>query len=175
MTKISKFAHLVHYVCAKCDDPKKLGATKLNKILWYADTIAYRETGKTISGEKSYIKRQHGPVPKKILLVLEQLKENEKILQRNVGRLKEFIPLQPADPSQFTRKEQEIIDSVIEIVCNDHTASSISELSHDMIWEAAKEGEEIPVYAVLAANPGIITKDDQKWADDIISSRTATA
>ena len=176
MTVTSKFAHLVHYICARCDDPVKLGATKLNKILWYADTIAYRELGKTISGETSYIKRQFGPVPKKILATLEQLRKSGKIRIREAasfGKPKEFTSKVAADCSRFTDQEREIVDSVIDVVCNDHTASSISELSHDMIWEAAKVGEEIPVFAVLADYPGVVTAADRKWADEIISSRIA--
>ena len=32
-----KFDALVHYICARCEDPTSLGATKLNKIMWYSD------------------------------------------------------------------------------------------------------------------------------------------
>jgi hypothetical protein len=35
-----------HYVIARCD-PAKLGATKLNKVLWFADVIYYRRHGRT--------------------------------------------------------------------------------------------------------------------------------
>jgi hypothetical protein len=71
----------------------------------------------------------------------------------------------------FSETEREIIDNVIAWVCDAHTATSISDLSHDAIWEAADEGEEIPLYAVLAATPGAITQADMDWADKIVASR----
>jgi hypothetical protein len=56
-----KFSNLVHYICYKCDDPSQLGATKLNKILWYCDMFSYRWNSESMTGE-NYIKRQFGPV-----------------------------------------------------------------------------------------------------------------
>ena len=35
------------------------------------------------------------------------------------------------------------------------TASRISDMSHDAIWDAAYTGEEIAIYAVLAADEDI--------------------
>lgn len=57
MVRLNKFDRLVHYIIDKHEGPSKLDAAKLNKVLWYADTFAYRLNGKTISGEKSYVKR----------------------------------------------------------------------------------------------------------------------
>jgi hypothetical protein len=42
----AKFDTLVHYFCARCEDPSSLGATKLNKIMWYSDASAYLQLGK---------------------------------------------------------------------------------------------------------------------------------
>lgn len=36
-----KFKALVHYICWKVEDPRQLGATKLNKILWFSDVLTY--------------------------------------------------------------------------------------------------------------------------------------
>ena len=41
---------LVHYVCSVCKDTTLLSETKLHKSLWFADTYAYRQLGKDISG-----------------------------------------------------------------------------------------------------------------------------
>lgn len=177
MSGKARFKALVHYILEKCDDPKKLGATKLNKVLWYADTFAFRSTGQTISGETHYVKRQFGPVPKKILAAINDLKSEKKILVRETeyfGKPKrEYISLESADTSKFTSEEIEIVDAVLGVICDHHTAASISDMSHDLIWEAAELGEEIPVYAVLAAQAGAPSKDDMKWADQLIKKHAA--
>lgn len=179
MSKTTRAKKLVHYICAKCDDPAKLGATKLNKVLWYCDTIAYRMRGQTISGDTSYIKRQFGPVPKRIQEILAELQNEKALLIREsefFGKVKrDFIALKPADMSDFTDDEREIIDEVLKIICDQFTAVSISELSHDIIWDAAEIGEEIPIHAVLAAHPEAITKDDKAWAEKVVSKRRKAA
>ena len=52
---------VTHYVIKRCD-PAKLGATKLNKVLWFADVIYYRRHGRTITASDNYVKQQFGPV-----------------------------------------------------------------------------------------------------------------
>lgn len=175
MANWRKFKRLVHYACALCDDTSKLGATKLNKVLWYSDTFAYRLTGKSISGE-TYLKRQYGPVPARILRALREL-EGEGILHVResayFGKPKrEYVVLKPANPSVFSEEEREIVRQVVDIVCNEHTAASISDLSHDEIWDAAEIGEEIPLYTVLAANAAPVTKADEAWANTVIKRRS---
>jgi hypothetical protein len=165
---------LTHYICWKVENPSDLGATKLNKVLWFADTIAYRANGRSITNA-TYVKRQFGPVPKRVLAVLDELNREGKVVTRDrpyFNRVKrEYIALKPATDSAFSEQEREIIDLVIDRVCHDHTAASISELSHDVIWQAAEEGEEIPLYAVLGAFPGEITDEDKEWASKVISAR----
>lgn len=46
-------------------------------------------------------------------------------------------------------------------------------MSHDAIWEAAYIGEEIPVYATLAANEGEITPEVLAWANEAAASIAA--
>src|SRR5262249_6094520 len=172
MTDLLK--ELTHYICWQVGDPSKLGVTKLNKALWFSDTIAYRVTGRSITNTP-YVKRQFGPVPRRILPVLDELRAEGKIVIRERQRFgyaqREFIALQPATAAAFSEQECEIIDEVIAWVCNRDTAGSISELSHDTIWEAAEEGEEIPLYAVLGVAEGEVTDDDREWASKIIAAR----
>jgi Antitoxin SocA-like, Panacea domain len=61
-----KFDDLVHYVIWKCPDATTLGATKLNKILWFADAIHYLRTGQPVTAAR-YVEQQHGPVPQGFL------------------------------------------------------------------------------------------------------------
>jgi hypothetical protein len=172
----AKFKALVHYVVESSDDPQRLGATRLNKILWFADTTVYRKTGAPITGE-AYVKRQRGPVPKTILKTLRELEQEGKIHIREKEfagyRMRLFTALEEADKSLFSPVELEVVDSISEEICGKHTANSISELSHDQIWAAAKEGEEIPLYATLASRQGQFTGEIAEWADSVVEKMKA--
>lgn len=167
-----KFKALVQYICYKCHDPSVLGATKLNKILWYSDIIAFAKTGVSITTE-TYVKQQHGPVPKHILQVIGELEADKAVAVREVAYYdyakREYIALREPDISMFKPEEISIVDSVIDVVCHKHTAASISTGSHDAIWKLAEIGEEIPLYTVFASELGEITEADVKWAKEVLS------
>jgi hypothetical protein len=170
-----KFKALVHYVCARrCDSPNTLGAVKLNKILWLADLSAFYETGKPITTSR-YIKQEFGPVPARIMPVLREL-EAERVLSIRESpffgkRKKEYVVHRPASSDFLSAEELRIVDQTIDHVCDDHTAASVSEASHDHIWMAAEDGEEIPLYTVFA-KPGKITDAERLWAQIQLESAT---
>lgn len=170
-----KFRAMVHYVCDRCD-PNKLGATKLNKILWLSDVLSYMNTGNAISGE-SYLKRQRGPVPSYILSTIDALVSEGKLRVRDVDfhgfKKREYIALEEADASIFDGNELEIINDMIEYVCDEHTAESVSDLSHNAAWNAAAIGEEIPHYAAFMWNFGELNEFDMRWAQDEIAQLEA--
>jgi uncharacterized phage-associated protein len=95
--KWEKFKALVHYVCDKAEDPSVLGSVKLNKVLWYSDSICYMVSGESITGE-TYVKRQHGPVPRHVVKAVNELVSEGKIARGRVdhfGFMKtEFIAIQ---------------------------------------------------------------------------------
>jgi hypothetical protein len=164
---MEKFNSLIHYICEKCKDPTKLGAIKLNKILYFSDFIFYKLTGKPIT-ESIYMKRQFGPVPEQILPALEELESQNKIRVRDTiyydKPKKEYISLTDPDIKRFSSEEISLVDKVIDIIVNGHTASSISELSHNRIWEIADIGEEIPLYTAFASDYAEINEKDMEWA-----------
>ena len=164
----AKFKAMVHYIVESCKDPHRLGATRLNKICWYSDTIAYRYHGVPITDE-TYVKRKHGPVPKTILAALHELEKDKKISVREheflPGRkIRIFTSLSEPDVSAFERHDFDVINYVVERICHDHTAASISDLSHNAIWDAANDGEEIPMSATLVAEPAQWTTEISSWA-----------
>src|SRR5437868_15200944 len=109
----SKFKSLVHYICWRCTDPTKLGATKLNKALWLSDFKAYLELGEPVTGA-AYVKRQFGPAPKLIVPILNELQEEANLSIRDVDYYghdkKEFFALTRPDLSDFTPDEISLID-----------------------------------------------------------------
>jgi len=161
-----KFKNLVLYICSKCE-PKEFGSTKLNKVLWYSDMFSYLYLQKPITGE-IYVKRQFGPVPKHIIPIITEMEYENQIVTRNAELFgydkKEYIALKKADLSSFTADEISMVDDLIEFICKEHTAKTISEASHDRIWELAEIGEEIPYHAFLASKIGEIDKEDVEWA-----------
>ena len=161
-----KFKALVHYICWRCQDPTKLGAVKLYKVLWRSDFGAYLEFGEPITGA-SYVKGNFGPVPAGAQPVLEELQREGTLSIREVdyyGRdKKEFFALKRPDLSGFTADEISLVDKEIDYVTEQHTARSISEESHDEIWEMARIGEEIPYFTVFS-KPAEITESDIEWA-----------
>jgi hypothetical protein len=166
-----KFSNLVHYICHQCDDVATLGATKLNKILWFSDIYAYLFLGKPSTGEK-YIKRQFGPVPSHIVTTIDELVWDEKIFVRDVdyfGRNKrEYISLKKPILSDLSPDEISIVNDLIGMIWDNHTAASISPRTHDRIWELAEIGEEIPYYTIFASELGEITEDDIEWANETL-------
>lgn len=162
-----KFTAAVHYICNKADDPSVLGAVKLNKVLWYSDVIHFTITGRPITGE-TYVKRQHGPVPRHVLGALEDLVRGGRVARGKVdhyGFMKnEYISLVEPDLSLFTADEIARLDEAFEHVCLNHTAKSVSEETHGVVWQLASMGEELPYSTVFASVVGEINEGDVDWA-----------
>lgn len=163
----NKLKTLVHYVCCKAEITELLGAVKLNKILFYIDFLAFKYNGEPVTGE-IYIKRQFGPVPSHILHILAELEKEHALVIRDapyyIYTKKEYLCLSKPDISLFTAEEIWMIDSLIDYILKNHTARSMSEISHDDIWEMAAIGEEIPYEAIFASSSGEIDETDIEWA-----------
>mgnify|MGYP001611309626 CR=1 FL=1 len=170
-----KFRKLVHYICNSIE-ADFLGATKLDKSLWFADVLAYLHLEKPITGE-TYIKRQFGPVPYHILPAVDELVKAGMIVVKEkpfyVGTKREFISLTEPDVSVFSPQEMALIDYAVNYVCKENTARSISAKSHNRIWELAEIGEEIPYHAIWATQLGEIDEHDIAWAKNCLKAMVA--
>jgi uncharacterized phage-associated protein len=172
MTDNQKLNQLVHYICSETKgDPSTLGAVKLNKIIWFSEVFAFIECGKSITDEQ-FIKLQYGPVPKNILSSLSSLEDDGLLAIRSEHfhgyRQKQYISLDDPDKSFLSKKEKVIVDDVINLICNNHTATSISDLTHNDLWNMAAEGEEIPLAAIFSMTPGAVIEDDELWAKSML-------
>jgi hypothetical protein len=123
---------------------------KLNKVLWFVDARAYTLTGQPITGE-TYTRGEFGPVPKHIRPVSVELEREGAIRITKEGKLTRFTALVPARPDWFLPAELQSIDWWANHIDKDHSASSISEETHDYAWQIAKMGEELPLYAYRVA------------------------
>jgi hypothetical protein len=144
-----KFKRLVLYIAWKAGRRDWFGATKLNKVLWFSEARCFVLHGKPIAGA-AYIREKHGPVPKQIMPIRDELERAGEIRVFKEGNLIRITSDAKPDLSAFTREELQIVDFWIDHIDKDHTATSISDESHDYAWDIAQMGEEIPLYAVLA-------------------------
>lgn len=161
-----KFKALTHFIIEACrDNPASLGATRLNKALWLADVMSYQQTGESVTGD-TYVKRPKGPVPAHILATLRELKRNNDIaIEEPVFQFdpRLFIAKTEAPTDALTPSDLRLARSALDHV-RGRTANMVSEETHDVVWEAATEGEPIPLAATLVSEAGEITPQVVEWA-----------
>ncbi|HTL30594.1 MAG TPA: Panacea domain-containing protein [Tepidisphaeraceae bacterium] len=164
-----KFAELTLYISSKCAGDPNFGATKLNKILFFADFLAFRKWLKPITNA-TYQKLDHGPAPKCMLPVREQLVAEGRLEIQEVGRFgftqKRPVALQDANLKTFTADEIALVDDVIDALRDANTAS-VSEFSHGFWWQVAKAGEEIPIEVSLVELPDEASTEEIKHAESL--------
>jgi hypothetical protein len=156
----AKLRELILYVSGRCFDHHKFGATKLNKILFFADFIAYERFGRSITDEE-YFKLQWGPAPRYLKPVRDQLEASQElaIARREVfGFVQERpVPLRTPDLALFRPEEIALVDEIIEAL-KDKDAEEVSELSHYFVgWKLTREKETIPYHSVYSRE---MTEDD---------------
>lgn len=86
-----------------------LGKLKLMKLLYYLDFDFFEKYGHSVTGD-SYLRFEHGPVPRMAEKFLKQMRGKEvRITERKMpGRLNDqqhIEPLTEFDPSVFSREE----------------------------------------------------------------------
>ena len=164
---------LIHYIAyITKDKPKLLGATKLNKALWFIDTFYFLETGKSLTNTR-YVRRRMGPVPSWETLnnALDNLEHSGDItIKKNDfhGYLQTNYVANTKPNVNFGKKQKNLVDEIIDIITTKHTAGSISEISHDEIWGIAEDGEELPIYTCLVSKNGNVTDEMRKWAKQCV-------
>lgn len=172
---MDKYQALVHHIIHACNKhPHLLGATKLNKVLWFSDVIAYQTAGTSITGE-TYVKRQFGPVPRRIQYVLRQLAAGEHITIKEPEERyepREFRAVKIPMTNLLSENEKRIADVVLNALLG-LAANEVSEMSHDSVWAAAKEGVKIPLEATLVSLPREITADMVEWAKAALPTQEA--
>lgn len=129
------------------------GYVKLNKLLFRADTEAWRRLGRPITGE-TYIKREYGPVGSHVPIVLDELGSagllTWQLLEHGPHTQKIPHALQEPDFSQFHDHELSVIRDVIAELL-ELGGKAVSNWSHQESagWNGVDIGEEIPYVASL--------------------------
>lgn len=149
-----KFEELILHISKQYVSDPLYGTTRLNKVLYFADFLAYAELGNPITGAE-YIREKRGPVPRPVrapLLVLTQMKHAGRLrLNETPGQLlgKPItlvtpVPLSEPDLIVFTEDEMGLIDSIIEQF-RGWRSGTISKYSHQFPqWHSVPLNETIP-------------------------------
>jgi len=145
------FRQAILYICSLPKNRRDLSKTKLHKILYYADRLAYLTLGEPITGE-TYIKHQFGPYSQQLAETLETLEEERAVVVHEYtdktidGKTRKHecpeVFTSP-DLNRFSEEQQKILTSLTrEILPMDTTA--VSDASHNIVWNTFEMFEEIP-------------------------------
>jgi len=164
-----KFKELVLYVARQSEGDQRFGATKLNKLLFFSDFIAYKVSGRPITGQE-YFRIEYGPAPKRLLPLKEEMIQDGDCIEveRNYfGQLqKVVVALREPDLSAFSGTEIALVDQIVK-ECSNLNAKEISGESHGFVgWQIADDQEDIP-YELALVNFGEVTEDDKKHAGEM--------
>jgi hypothetical protein len=146
-----RLKHLIHYVIWKAGARPGFGATKLYKSAWFSEAKQFLLTGKSITGAP-YIREKHGPIPRDGIILRNELAASGLIQQwKGTGGEWVFKALARPTAGVFNSAELQTIDFWITEIDKNHTASSISDLSHDYAWEIAAMKEPLPFTSFMAS------------------------
>ena len=142
-----KFAEMVLYVAERLQDDHAGGATKLNKVLFFAEFTHLRRHHQVISG-CDFQKLLHGPAPRQLLPIRRKLIDSgaaELVDEDFPGWPKHrLVPSRAANVDLFTHDERQTLEDVLTQL-EGMTGTQVSELSHqEPGWRLAEIGETIP-------------------------------
>ena len=134
------------------------GLTKLHlsKILYFADKAHLEEWGRLITGDQ-YVAMPKGPVPSQILDLMNTVDQQktgaalfppdmaQHIEIRYVQGLPAITALHEADLDALSDSDIACLDAAIEKYGHITDGRIMSELSHDLSWQATPENKRIPV------------------------------
>jgi hypothetical protein len=165
-----KLRELLLYIAEQLQTDRAGGATKLNKVIFFAEFTHVRRHGVAISGCR-FQKLPYGPAPHRLIPVRNQLVANgdaELIAEDFLGRPQHrVVPRRPADTSVFSAEELVTIDAVLEQLAG-MTAAQVSDLSHEEPgWRLTEEGATIPYATALLGYPQVSSPTSQRLSRDV--------
>lgn len=169
MAPDERLRELMLYIAQKSQFDAKFGATKLNKVLFYSDFVAFQQFGKPVTGAE-YMRLPNGPAPRQLLPVRGDMTAKGDAVVQSIplsnGRHQDrLVPLrEPKLNEYFSAQEISLVDAVIDRL-RDHSAEQVSELSHMRIWRIADDKEPIPYEAVFVSDLDADEADALKYRE----------
>jgi hypothetical protein len=172
-----KFKELILYISEQYRSDPDYGSTVLNKVLFFADSIAYGKLGQPITGA-DYIRERRGPVPRAVRLLsrspLQEL-EREGALRREEHPVLNVpkpmtrivpIPLRAADLTVFSQDELEVINDVIGTF-RGWKAGPLSKYTHEFpAWRSVPVNATIPYETIFIGPDQRLTPAQTTFVQD---------
>ena len=143
---LEKLKNMILYLVKRLDGVLK---TKLNKLLWYCDSLNFKETSVSITGAQ-YIRLPYGPVPNKYDFITDMMRDEglldkiEIIFNAKAGVVgEEFTVLVKPDKSIFSEKEIQVMDFVADTFRNDTSTSIMNKSHQETAYKKCKDGDII--------------------------------
>jgi len=125
-----KMKELILYLASRSEQDPRFSSTKLNKLLFYCDFLAYRRWGRSITGHP-YWKLQFGPAPKAMLPILRQMQQEgacDEVRRDYYGREQRRVEGRRApEVSVFSPEELGLVDQIVESLW-ESSATEVSDL-----------------------------------------------
>ncbi len=157
-----KVLQAIHFICFTAEG-LPLGATRLNKILWFAEKDSFLHTLQPMLG-LSFVKGPYGPMPPDADIACKTLAEKGLIFfePRDYGSYsyKDMHSRRDPDTSLLTEDELTALRNLTWEICTEYSARSISDLTHNAIYHMLSMGEDYPLELALAENARPATNEE---------------
>ena len=150
-----KLRELILYVSTLSEYDPNFGATKLNKLLFYTDFLAYQKFGSAITGQE-YQALPQGPAPKRLKPIIERMKRAGDLRQvrRKSGSVRANTTCSDSDRRSLeVHRPRSGPDYWRVQRFWNWNATQISTESHFFLgWQLGIRGETIPYSSILIGN-----------------------
>ena len=148
----AKLKELILFIAERSAADEFFGSTKLNKILFFADFLAFAKLGSSITGHV-YQKLDNGPAPKQMLPVMKEMVLSRvlAIQKRDHHGRTQNVPIALRRPKLklFSAEEIAVVTEVLDSLKRKN-AKGVSTLSHEFSgWKLAEDRELIPYQCAL--------------------------
>ena len=171
----TRFKELIVLISELCADDPTYGSVKLNKILYFADFMAYRELGQPITGA-TYFKLQEGPAPRQLLSARRELLEDGRIKLElrpyfNGVQKRPVVAGDGPRVGMFADQEIAFVQSLVEFFWGkaEREVSDFSSLQPG--WILADDRADIPYETAWLSSDPVDQTDEaiaQQMADDLV-------
>jgi uncharacterized phage-associated protein len=166
----AKLTELILHVADRLRTDRAGGATKLNRVLFFADFTHVRKHGRPITGAE-YQKLPYGPAPRRLMPIRTALVASgdaalveEQFLGRAQHRL---VANRAADLGRFSEAELATIDSVVEDLAG-LSGTQVSNLSHEeAAWRHTEFDATIPYELALVPKEQVVTPTIRRLAEEV--------
>ena len=162
-----KLRQVLLYISEKVGARHNVGATVINKLLYFIDFDYYEKYGKSITG-LTYIRNHYGPTAHMptISSTVQKMEQDGELEVAETTyfkhKQKKYLPRKDATLTELDAQELAHIDQELERLAK-KSAGELSELSHlDMPWLATKPGKVIDYQLAMyrTAVTSVRSKDD---------------